>query len=207
MRTYYVYIASNQWHSVIYTGVTNNIYRRMTEHRKKSEKSFTSKYNIDKLLFVEEFESIDEAIMAEKKIKGWRREKKMQLIKKVNPELKNLWDSSLRSECQNFMRKYKLVVFVPATHADKMREVLGQAGAGQMGNYDFASFSTKGIGRFRPLKGADPAIGEVGKMEAVEEERIETIVNADQLDMVMQAVLDNHPYEEPAIDVIELKNL
>jgi hypothetical protein len=105
------------------------------------------------------------------------------------------------------MKKFKLVVFVPATHADQMREVLGKAGAGQMGNYEYASFSVKGVGRFRPLKGAHPAIGEVGKFEEVPEERIETIVDEINLEEVMKAVLENHPYEEPAIDVMELKNL
>ncbi len=97
MRSYYVYIASNEWHSVIYTGVTNDIYRRMDEHRKKLKKGFTSKYNITKLIFVEEFESIEDAITAEKKIKGWTRAKKFKLIRELNPELKDLWDPSLRS--------------------------------------------------------------------------------------------------------------
>ena len=96
--SYYVYIASNQWHSVIYTGVTNNIYRRMNEHKENKTPGFTGKYNVNKLLFVEEFENIDEAITAEKKIKGWTREKKFKLIRTINPELKDLWDSSLRSE-------------------------------------------------------------------------------------------------------------
>lgn len=96
--SYYVYIASNQWHSVIYTGVTNNVYRRMDEHRRKVVKGFTSKYNINKLLFIQEFSDIHEALSAEKKIKGWTREKKFKLIKDLNPELKDLWDSSLRSE-------------------------------------------------------------------------------------------------------------
>ena len=93
-KNYYVYIASNQWHSVIYTGVTNNIYRRMDEHRRKVVKGFTSKYNINKLLFIQEFSDVYEALNAEKKIKGWTREKKFKLIKDLNPELKDLWDSS-----------------------------------------------------------------------------------------------------------------
>jgi len=63
------------------------------------------------------------------------------------------------------MKKYKLIVFVPIADAGKIREVLGKSGAGQIGNYDFVSFSTKGIGRFRPLRGANPAIGKVGKFD------------------------------------------
>ncbi len=98
MRTYYVYIASNEWNSVLYTGVTNNIERRMFEHTNKLVKGFTSKYNVNKLVFVEEFGDINDAIAAEKKIKGWTRAKKMKIIKDLNPELKDLWDSSLRSE-------------------------------------------------------------------------------------------------------------
>lgn len=99
---------------------------------------------------------------------------------------------------------YKLVVFAPVTHADKIRRVLGEAGAGRVGSYDFASFSVRGTGRFRPLQGAKPAIGEVGKLEEVEEERIESVVAADILETVLTAVRQAHPYEEPAIDIYEL---
>ena len=59
----------------------------------------------------------------------------------------------------------KLVVFVPESHADTVREAMGKAGAGVLGNYSFCTFSTKGIGRFKAEKGADPAIGEAGKLE------------------------------------------
>jgi hypothetical protein len=101
-------------------------------------------------------------------------------------------------------KQYKLVTFVPVAEADNMRKLLADLGAGQIGNYDSASFSTKGIGRFRPLKGAKPAIGEIGKMEEVEEERIETAVEGDILDDVVYKVRKAHPYEEPVIDVWEL---
>jgi hypothetical protein len=67
----------------------------------------------------------------------------------------------------------KLVVFVPESHADIVRDALGKAGAGKIGNYTFCSFSIKGVGRFKPADGANPAIGKVGEMEAVNEERIE----------------------------------
>lgn len=60
----------------------------------------------------------------------------------------------------------KFVVFVPETHANAVREAMGKAGAGASGNYNFCSFSIKGIGRFKPLEGANPAIGEVGKLES-----------------------------------------
>ena len=64
---------------------------------------------------------------------------------------------------------FKIVVFVPESHTDIVREAMGKAGAGKIGNYTFCSFSSKGIGRFKPEEGAHPAIGEIGKLEAVEE--------------------------------------
>ena len=70
------------------------------------------------------------------------------------------------------MKKYKIVVFVPVANADAIRQALGNAGAGRMGKYTFATFSTRGTGRFLPMEGAKPAIGHVGKMEEVDEERI-----------------------------------
>ncbi|HEY4500163.1 MAG TPA: hypothetical protein VJH25_00020 [Candidatus Paceibacterota bacterium] len=99
---------------------------------------------------------------------------------------------------------YKLVVYVPLDHADKIREALHSSGAGEMGNYDQVTFSARGMGRFRPLAAANPAIGEVGKLELVEEERIETVVTEDIIEKVLSAVRAAHPYEEPAIDIYEL---
>lgn len=101
----------------------------------------------------------------------------------------------------------KVVVFVPATHAAIVRKTLAEAGAGKMGNYDSCSFSSKGIGRFRPLKGSNPFVGELEKMEEVEEERIELICSAALKEKVLQAVRGVHPYEEPAIDMYPLLNL
>lgn len=95
----------------------------------------------------------------------------------------------------------KIVVFVPESHADEVREALAESGCGRMGNYDFCSFSSKGIGRFRPCEGANPFIGESGKIEEVEEERIETICPSESLEGVLVAVKKAHPYEEPAVDV------
>ncbi len=100
----------------------------------------------------------------------------------------------------------KLVIYVPLSHADKMRQVLGEQNAGHLGKYDFCSFSVKGVGRFRPLKGASPTIGEVGKVEEVEEERIETVCYERDLEKILSAVRAAHPYEEPAIDVYSLLN-
>ena len=103
------------------------------------------------------------------------------------------------------MKRYKLVVYVPVAEAPKIRKLLGELGAGKIGNYDSTSFSSRGTGRFRPLAGAHPAIGRVGEIEEVEEERIETVVGEEILDKVVKELRFCHPYEEPVIDVYELK--
>ncbi|MBI2022324.1 hypothetical protein HYS97_00525 [Candidatus Daviesbacteria bacterium] len=104
---------------------------------------------------------------------------------------------------QNF---YTVVIFVPLTHADILRKVIGDAGAGSVGRYSHCSFSSKGIGRYLPLKGAKPYQGEVGKLESIEEERIEVICQEDQITKVIKAMKEVHPYEEPAFYVYSLLN-
>ena len=98
----------------------------------------------------------------------------------------------------------KLVVFVPEIHTDIVREAMGKAGAGVIGNYDFCSFSTKGVGRFKPLEGAKPTIGEVGKFESVNEERIETVCLREKVKEVIKAIKEVHPYDEVAFDIYPL---
>ncbi|MDQ5893284.1 MAG: hypothetical protein QG640_296 [Patescibacteria group bacterium] len=101
----------------------------------------------------------------------------------------------------------KIVVYVPESHTDVVREVVGKAGAGKLGNYSSCSFSTKGIGRFKPEQGANPHIGEVGKPEEVAEERIEVTCSREKLKEVMKAIKEVHPYEEVAMDVYPLENI
>lgn len=101
--------------------------------------------------------------------------------------------------------KYKLIFTVPLANADECRKAIGEAGAGKLGNYSFCSFSTKGIGRFKPEKGASPAIGEVGRLEEVEEERIECQIDAEIVDTVIAALKKVHPYEEIAYDLYPLE--
>ena len=86
----YVYIATNKNNTVLYTGITNDVKRRMTEHKHGLIKGFTKKYNVNKLIFLEVFNDATEAIRAEKKIKGWTKQKKIDLIKSTNPKLKDL---------------------------------------------------------------------------------------------------------------------
>lgn len=98
----------------------------------------------------------------------------------------------------------KIVVYVPTTHANQIREALAQAGAGNIGNYDYCSFSTTGTGRFRPQAGANPHVGNLNQIEEVAEERIETIAPKEKLPQIITAIKAAHPYEEPAIDVYPL---
>lgn len=95
----------------------------------------------------------------------------------------------------------KLVVFVPEEKADSVREAMGKAGAGKIGNYSYCSFSSKGTGRFLPQKGTSPAIGSVGKLEQVNEERIEVVCEKNQVTQVIKAIKEVHPYEEVVIDI------
>ena len=101
-HTYYVYLLTNWNNKVMYVGITNNIERRMYEHKKKLVKGFTQKYNLNKLVYVEETQEVNAAILREKEIKKWRREKKDSLVNSENPQWKDLsiefQDSSLRSE-------------------------------------------------------------------------------------------------------------
>lgn len=99
----------------------------------------------------------------------------------------------------------KIVVTAPAGEAaDRVREAIGQAGGGTVGAYSFCSFSTKGIGRFRPEEGANPAIGHVGELAEVEEERIEVNCEDALVADVVAAIRAAHSYEEPAIDIYTL---
>ncbi len=100
--------------------------------------------------------------------------------------------------------RVKLVVFVPQSHADAVRRAMGDAGAGRIGQYSHCSFSAEGIGRYMPQAGAQPAIGKVGKLEAVEEERIECVCERAQAKAVIAAIRAVHPYEEVALDIYPL---
>jgi len=100
----------------------------------------------------------------------------------------------------------KLVVFVPITHADAVREALGNAGAGYIGNYSHCTFNSEGIGTFLPLEGTNPFIGEKGKLEKVKEIRVETVFPASIEKRVVSEMLKVHPYEEVAYDIYPLNN-
>jgi len=90
---YYVYILTNKFNRVLYTGITNDIYRRVYEHKNKLIKGFSSKYNVTKLIYYEVFDNVESAIVREKQIKGGSRKKKINLIMNMNPMFIDLYDS------------------------------------------------------------------------------------------------------------------
>lgn len=103
------------------------------------------------------------------------------------------------------MSQHKIVIYVPLTHTDIVREAIGKAGGGKLGKYSYCSFSTRGTGRFKPEEGAHPHIGKVGELEQVEEERIEITCNTAVVGNVIAAIKRTHPYEEIAMDVWPLE--
>lgn len=101
----------------------------------------------------------------------------------------------------------KLVVFVPEENANEVRQALGEAGAGRIGEYSFCSYSIKGVGRFMPSNEANPHIGKAEEMEAVDEERIEVACEKDQAAEIIKVIKKVHPYEEVVIDIYPMLSL
>ena len=91
-RQYYIYIMTNSTNNVIYAGVTNNLKRRVYEHKQKLIKGFTKKYGISKLVYYEVFEDIENAILREKQVKGGSRKKKIDLVNVMNKEWRDLYE-------------------------------------------------------------------------------------------------------------------
>ncbi len=100
---------------------------------------------------------------------------------------------------------YKLIVFVPLEYKEILKQSLFKAGGGKIGRYDCCCFETLGVGQFRPLGEARPFVGELGKVEYVEEVRIEMVCNPQDLKNVIIALRSSHPYECPAYDIIRLE--
>ena len=92
---YYVYILSNRTHTALYIGVTNNLIRRVHEHRSEVTSSFTARYHIHQLVYYEVFDASYEAISREKLLKGWRRSRKNELIEGFNPTWRDLYPELL----------------------------------------------------------------------------------------------------------------
>ncbi len=88
MRKYYIYILASKRNGTLYVGVTGNLHQRISTHKQKAIKGFTEKYNVTQLVYYQEFNTFQEAVLAEKRIKAWKREWKLNLIEKDNPN----WD-------------------------------------------------------------------------------------------------------------------
>ncbi|WP_217586726.1 Nif3-like dinuclear metal center hexameric protein [Lentibacillus saliphilus] len=101
---------------------------------------------------------------------------------------------------------HKVVVYVPNTHADNVRNAMGSAGGGYIGQYSHCTFNTQGTGTFLPTEQANPYIGHINELTYVEETKIETIVPETKLQNILQAMIQAHPYEEVAYDVYKLDN-
>jgi len=98
----------------------------------------------------------------------------------------------------------KLIVFVPETHVEMLKEALFDAGAGRLGDYKRCSWQTLGQGQFQPNAAANPYLGSAGKLESVFEYRVEMVCDDSCLADAVAALRKAHPYEEPAFDIIEL---
>ncbi|HBS48252.1 TPA: hypothetical protein DEO28_04165 [Candidatus Dependentiae bacterium] len=95
MKTFYVYITCSKKNGTLYIGMTNDLTRRMQEHKNKLIKGFTKKYSVNLLVYYETFESIIDAIKREKQLKKWKREWKMHFIEKINPNWKDLSETDI----------------------------------------------------------------------------------------------------------------
>jgi putative endonuclease len=96
MKNYYVYILASQRNGTLYIGVTNDLIKRVWEHKNKVADGFTKKYGVDRLVYFETTESIESAISREKQLKNWHRKWKIDLIEKSNPEWQDLYISLIR---------------------------------------------------------------------------------------------------------------
>jgi structural toxin protein (hemagglutinin/hemolysin) RtxA len=99
----------------------------------------------------------------------------------------------------------KLEVYVPATHAEALKTALFSAGAGKIGNYDCCCWQTSGTGQFRPLEGSQAFIGEQGKVEKVDEVKIELLCREEEITKIVSALKEAHPYETPAFQYWKVK--
>lgn len=102
------------------------------------------------------------------------------------------------------INRVKIIVTIPTDSVEKVRNAICEAGAGIIGNYTYCSTSTKCIGTFEPNNNANPYIGRKNHLEFVDEEKLEVVCDVDKVREVILALRREHPYEEPAIDIIPL---
>ena len=96
---------------------------------------------------------------------------------------------------------YRINVYIPQSHLEAVKQAMFKAGAGRIGNYDHCCWQVTGEGQFRPLKGSNAFIGDTGKIETVRETKVEMVCEYHVLKPVLEAMIQAHPYEEPAYDV------
>lgn len=102
------------------------------------------------------------------------------------------------------MNRFKLTVYIPDAYLESVKQALFSAGAGSWDGYDSCCWQIRGVGQFRPLVGSSPFIGSVGKLETVEEWRVEMICPEARLPDIRTALITAHPYETPAYDFIRI---
>lgn len=102
---------------------------------------------------------------------------------------------------------FVLVVYMPVNSADQVKQAMFKAGAGKIGLYEACCWEAEGTGQFRPLQGSDPTIGEQGEITQVPELRVEMVCEPDCLEEVIRALLEAHPYEEPAYHYYRANNV
>jgi len=102
---------------------------------------------------------------------------------------------------------YKLCVFIPKSHLQPVKTAMFDAGAGKIGHYDHCCWQTLGQGQFRPLQNSQPFLGTTGKVETVDEYKVELVVSNALIKAVIAGMKQAHPYEEPAFDVWQLAEL
>lgn len=95
MKQYYTYILTNKYNTVLYIGITSDLVKRIYEHKNKLAEGFTKKYNVDKLVYFEEYDDPENAVKREKTLKNLLRSKKIDLIRRKNPDFKDLYDEIL----------------------------------------------------------------------------------------------------------------
>lgn len=101
---------------------------------------------------------------------------------------------------------FKLVFYVPKTHLEQVKSALFAVGAGRVGDYDHCCWQVLGEGQFRPLTGSNPFIGKLGEVEKIEEYRVELVCADSLVANAVAALIESHPYEEPAYDVVKLED-
>ena len=101
---------------------------------------------------------------------------------------------------------YRIGVYIPEESTEKVKNAMFEAGGGHIGNYDYCSWQTSGIGQFRPRENSNPVIGQHGKIETVKENRVEMICTDEKIKQVIDAMKRAHPYEVVAYDVVRMED-